>query len=501
MIQIRRRKLLKIMGTSVAALVVNGRSMMKVAEGAPVGIEHEAAGPTKTISEKIAEFVVGASFEDLPPSVIEKAKALIVYHFGLAFAGLFNEEATQIREIARQIDQPGGGATVIGERFRLLPSDAAFANTTLMRATARDDVIFPSGIHPGGITLPTALAIGEVKRVSGREMVLALALGYEVLGKLGSAARGWGAPMPRSSTMIYGGFGPVTVAGRLLNLDQERMANAIAMGASLGMGVNEGGPMDHMYSYISRKATFAALIAEAGGAVFAKNTIEGELGLYRSFFGEVPAKLDDLIGGLGSDWEILGAEYKPHHGTGSNTVAIELLLALATEHKLTVDQVTKIDVFLPVARVGRKAYAFTGPFATTQQAYRSLPYALSVALVYGKVASERYTESAIQDETVTAMARNVTLGYEEGHEVTRYCRLEVHTADGRKLVREGSYFMFPFPPSDWGPWLQKDGKRVLSLEQLQRLEHIIGDLENLDDVSKLMATVVPRGATPQRLGA
>ena len=64
-------------------------------------------------------------------------------------------------------------------------------------------------------------------------------------------------------------------------------------------------------------------------------------------------------------------------------------------------------------------------------------------------------------------------------------------ARGRTLVRESDRFMFPFPSSEWGPWLQKDGKRVLSLEQLQRLEKLITEVEKVDDVAELMATVVP----------
>jgi 2-methylcitrate dehydratase PrpD len=167
------------------------------------------------------------------------------------------------------------------------------------------------------------------------------------------------------------------------------------------------------------------------------------------------------------------------------------MLALAREHQLSAEQVTKIDVFITPARSHRRENLFRGPFKVPGQAYSSMPFALALALLDGRVDPARYTPMAIQDPKITTNIQKINIGFEDGHDVERYCRLEVHTNDGRKLSRDSDFFMFPFPRSDWGEWLQKDGHRLLSAEQLQKLEHDIIEIENLDDVTELMKSVVP----------
>ena len=250
-----RRRLIQGMGANLGTFALGRHLMMGMATAA-AGRAHSAADAplagaaqaTRTLSERIADSVVDARFENLPQAVIDRAKEQIVYHFGLAFGGSFDHKAEHMRAIARQLDQHTGGATVIGERYRLLPADAAFANCTLMRSTFRDDVLFPSGIHAGIGTLPTALALGEVGRLAGREVLLAMVLGYEVAGKLGNVINSWAAPWIRRATMVWGGYAPIVVSGRLMGLDRERMASALGYAANLGMGVPEGGQTEHYFS-------------------------------------------------------------------------------------------------------------------------------------------------------------------------------------------------------------------------------------------------------------
>ena len=305
---VNRRTFLEVVGVNAGMLGLSSKTLLAASPTDPQPVRPDLSNTkTKTMTERIADFIVEANFANIPPQVIQKAKEQVVYHFGIAFSGWSTKESQEMREVLRPYGQPRG-ATVIAERLRLLPSDAAFANCTLMRSTWRDDVVWPAGIHAGLMTLPTAFAIGELKRVSGREMLAAIVLGYEVLGKLGRAANSWAAPLPRRPTIIFGSFGPVTVAGRLLGLNSKSMANALGYATNLGMGVPEGGQMEHFYGLMSRNATFAAQLAELGGAPYSKSTIEGDTGLYRSFFGELPNTLNTLISNLGSGWEILGAD-------------------------------------------------------------------------------------------------------------------------------------------------------------------------------------------------
>lgn len=146
MTRLNRRTLLKAAGLQAGAWAFSRP-----------GLAHSllaGSNPAKTpIARQLAEFVRRVRYEDLPANVIRKAKEQIVYHLGLAFGGIRTQESEQALAVIRPLALPRG-ATVIGERFRLSLSDAAFYNTTVMRGLWRDDVTWPTGIHAGIITLP-----------------------------------------------------------------------------------------------------------------------------------------------------------------------------------------------------------------------------------------------------------------------------------------------------------------------------------------------------------
>lgn len=270
-----------------------------------------AHAPVRPLHQAIADFIVRTRFEDLPAAVVEKAKAQIVYQLGLALQGYYNYETEQLRAVLSPLDQrspsAAASATIIGEHSRVAPADAAFANAVMMRALFLDDLLYPGTTHAGVVTLPAALAIGEVQRASGRDVLLAMVLGYEVLGKLSAAAHGWSSPQPRRPTMIYGAYGAVVATGKLLRLDAQQMAHALGFAANLCMGVAEGGQTDHYYGFFSRNGIIAAQLARVGSISYSANTLESQLGLYASFFGKVPADLPQIVARLGTDWEILRA--------------------------------------------------------------------------------------------------------------------------------------------------------------------------------------------------
>jgi 2-methylcitrate dehydratase PrpD len=451
--------------------------------------EHSPRANARPLHESIAQFVVESRYEDLSAEAVEKAKAQIVYLLGLAFAGRYNYETDIARSVLAPLDQGPRGATVIGDRIRLSLSDAAFSNAIMMRATFLDDVMFPGGIHPGVTTLPAALAAGELTHASGPELLLACVLGYEVLGTLSTVEDEWHRPMPRRPTMIFGGYGPVTVAGRLFGLDTRQLSNAFGYAANLCMGVPEGGQMDHFYGFFSRNGMLAVQLARAGGAPYSGYTLEGALGLYASSFGRVPPSLAQAVENLGTPWRILAAEYKRHFGTSANTVAVELLLDLLRQHALTGEQVAVLRVALSSVRAARKEAFARGPFATPAEAYASLPYALARALIDGRVESWQYADAEIRNPVVAQTVQRIDFQFEE--QPARYCRLEIETRAGVRHVASLDQFAFPFPRDDWLAWLQKDGNRLLGKGAVLELERQIRGLEGVPDVSRLVAVLRP----------
>ena len=453
----------------------------------------ELSATDRPLHQTIADFIVRARFEDLPAAVVEKAKAQIVYQLGLALQGHYNYEIEQLRAALGPLDQRNpntpAGATMIGERSLLAPADAAFANAVMMRALFLDDLLFPGMTHAGVVTLPAALAIGEMQRASGRDVLLATVLGYEVLGKLSAAAFGWSSPQPRRPTMIYGAYGAVVAGGKLLRLDAQQMAHALGFAANLCMGIPEGGQTDHYYGFFSRNGIFAAQLARVGGIAFSAITLESPIGLYASFFGKVPADLPQIVARLGTDWEILRTEYKHHHSAGQNSIPIELLLNLMRTYRLQPSDVTGVRVALSHEHAARTENFTRGPFKTPREAYSSLPYALARALLQGEVVAAQYTEDQVQDPRTLAVAREVEINFED--RPRRYYRVELATRAGKSHSAVLDRYDWPFPRSAWRAWLEQGGMHLLGEQNVRDLERQVTDLEHVADVSQLMAALRP----------
>jgi 2-methylcitrate dehydratase PrpD len=305
---------------------------------------------TATLSQRLADYICNFQFEDIAPQAIEKVKDHLINHLGLAFAGHSTAEGEQAIEIARRLARGVGDTTVIGETFKAPALDSAFANCTLMRANSgQDDVLFPAGVHAGLVTLPVALALGEQEHRSGKDVLTAIVVGYDAIGKLGNVTWAWAARAPRRPTIPFGPFGSVAVAARLLGLSHQQTTHAIGYAAHSAMGLAEGNLTTHYYSLVARNGIMCAVLAAAGGQT-ALTVLEGQFGFYRSFFGEVPANLEQSLSTLGKSFEIMNATTKRYPGTALNIVPVQLTLAMRQDYAVAVDDITDFRVYLPRER-------------------------------------------------------------------------------------------------------------------------------------------------------
>jgi 2-methylcitrate dehydratase PrpD len=213
-----------------------------------------------TLSRRLANYVLEERLERIDPAAVARTKQIIAYHVGLAFQSLRNDDpdARQALAIARMLSGDCGDSTIIGRRERTTVAEAAFVNCTLMRAMGLDDVIFPAGVHPALVSVPVALALAERHRRPGAELITAIVVAYELLGKFGRWS--WSLETPRRSVMLFGAFGAIATAGRLLQLDAGRMTHAIGYAAHTTMGLAEGntGPATHYYGLVCRNGIAGA---------------------------------------------------------------------------------------------------------------------------------------------------------------------------------------------------------------------------------------------------
>ena len=179
-----------------------------------------------TLTEQFAKFIANTTYEDLPAQVVAQAKERIMDTLGAAIAGSCNwEYADQLRAAVATLGR--GNSPVIGGQAVYAPAHAAMIDATLAHAVELDDGHKNAGCHAGAVVVPTALVMGQALGSSGRDILTAVVLGYEVVYRIASHVnpsqinKGF---HPSSNCDV---FGAMAVAGKLMGLGEEALANGL----------------------------------------------------------------------------------------------------------------------------------------------------------------------------------------------------------------------------------------------------------------------------------
>src|SRR5262245_19587094 len=255
-----------------------------------------------SIAGELARFVTGTSVDDLPPLALERARMAIASTIASAAMGADIASSRIIRELARE----GGGtseATLWFDGGALPVADAARVNAVMSDAAASDDSDLRSIAHIGTIVSTSAIAMAEWTGASGRDVLAAMVLGYEIAGRIdealtpGRGERGFHG----SIATIFGG---AVAAGTLLRLTQGQMSQAIALAATsiggLMVAANTSVAREY-HAGLSAMLGIDAALAARRGFVAEENVLEMPRGFFAAYGGE---HLEDVTRDLGETWDI-----------------------------------------------------------------------------------------------------------------------------------------------------------------------------------------------------
>lgn len=444
---------------------------------------------SSTLSQRLAMYLHETRFEEIDQAARKRAKELIAYLVSLAFRSLHERltEGEKALTAARLLSGGCGSSTLIGQSDKATLVDAAFANCSLMRAAGLDDVILPVGIHAGLMTLPLAFAVGERENSSGADLITALVLGYEVMGKFGSWT--WTEATPRRPTMPYGPFGGVAVAGRLLRLTSEQLAHAIGYAAHTAMGLAESdrGQVTHHYGLICRNSLTGAYLAADGG-VSSPTVLEGRFGFLEAFCPNTRVDVEKLMASLGRDYVIVEALEKRYPGTALNQVPIEAMRSMVNAKLFAADDIASITVSVPIERQNIAILHSIGPFDNAQTPTSAAAFQMAMLVVDGELNPARYAD--FNNAQIMAVVRKTSFEFVSGKPI-RYAKVVVQTKDGQLHMREGTHFAHP--PQDAFTIINKYSAAFLPETQVRQFVELLADLERLPDVSRLLACL----AAPQ----
>jgi 2-methylcitrate dehydratase PrpD len=261
-----------------------------------------------TIARELAEFLTGISAAELPSQATENAAMLIASTVASAAMGSGLQSAAIIRSLA----QERGGIPEASLWFDSGPkspvADAAQVNAVMSDAAASDDSDLRNIVHAGTTLVATGFAIAERTGANGKDILTAIVLGYEAAGRIGEAIT----PGFRAGGFhgcLVAIFGGAVAAGRLLQLDAARLAQAIALSATsiggLMAAANTSVAREYHAGLAAMLGVQAALAAQRGYMSEA-NILETRRG-----FIEVYGGIDGGVGGasvtrgLGQSWDII----------------------------------------------------------------------------------------------------------------------------------------------------------------------------------------------------
>lgn len=448
-------------------------------------------------TREFAQFVVDTTFDSVPRQVVSYSKELFLDAVGCALAGSVEPTGRLITKFTRKT----GGTpecTVIGAGFRTSAPNAALANGTLCHSMDYDDMNYNG--HPSATIVPVLLALGEKLKRSGREIMAAHAVAFEVYGKIAEAskelyARGW------HPTAIFGAMGAGAAAAKLLRLDVGKTMNVFGIAASEAGGVRcaSGTMTKPLHAGHAARAGVVAAMLAAEGFTGRTDILENPRGFAHAFIGPGNYDLEKMTRNLGKPFRM---EYAPpsikrYPCCGNNQRALDAIFHLIREYDIPYDNVDSLVVEVD-GRVG-DSLIFAEP-GTGHEGRFSLQYNMAAALLDRVVDLSTYTDEKAASPQMKEAVRKVKVQIHHDWDTSSKGRrhpVTVRLKDGR----EYTYVVDKLKGSPDCPLTREElmakytdcASSVLSSKGVEKSAELVLNLEELKDIGELMAILIGRG--------
>jgi len=444
------------------------------------------------ITEPLSNYIVGDQAARLPAPVVERAKIHILDTLGAMISGSQLKPGKVGIDFVRSQGGPAQ-ATVVATPLRTSAIYAALANAITAHADETDDAHFPTVTHPGSVILPASLAIAELRQRSGRDLITAFVLGYDVMCRINKAFdRAWMGKRGLHAGALCAVFGVAAAASRLLGADAVKVRHALALAGTQAGGINtwrqDPEHIDKALCFSgapARNGVSAALMAEAGFTGTA-TVFEGEENFFKAISEE--SHPEETIKELGSRYELLDTSIKKYPAGQPIQATLEGYFRLVKEHRIDGRQIKKIVVRLPDTQA-RTINDRHMPDVNCQ-------YMLAVAMLDGKIDFQNSHDfERMHDPQVLDFKKRVEIIADA--ELTkifpavRSAIVEIDTGDGGHF----KILLDRMPGAPYNPLSAAEVEEkflllsvpVLGDQRCQAVVELSRNLENLRDLTELSA--------------
>ncbi len=467
------------------------------------------------LADRLARYAQSLSFTDLPQPVVHEAKRRMMDSLACAL-GAWNAAPCRVaRGLAQETKAPRG-ATLWGTALRTTPDLAAFANGGMVRyLDFNDTYLSKEPAHPSD-NLAAILGVGEVMRASGKQVIAAIALAYEVHCRLCDAAalrpRGW-------DHVTYGPFSSALAASTLLKLSYDQTIQAVNLAgvSNIALRQTRVGDMSMWkacaFSNATRNGVFAAQLARRG-MTGPSPIFEGEKGFMKLVAGsfDLPLMARERNAEMESrearsGFKILDTYIKHYPVEYHAQTAVESALVvreqiLKAEGEKALNQIASIEIGsydVAIEIIGRDPEKWHP--RTRETADHSFPYCVAVALRDGTVTLRSFDEKRLDDPALQDLMQKVKVV--EAEEMRGWypeampTRIAVRTNSGNEYVKQIDYPLGhprnPMSDREVEEKFRELAKGKLDRKQAGKVIDFIWKLDQVKDIGALMPLLRMKG--------
>ena len=368
-------------------------------------VEVPKSDKAKPLSRVIAEYVAGFDLKGVPAEVIDRARVAFIDTIGVMLAGSRQDVSRILCDMVK-LEGSAPSASIVGQSLRASPQLAALANG--VAAHAMDyDLTYVSG-QAASPVIPAILPVAETTGATPAESLAAFIIGCEVAARLArsnfkaSSEGGW------HTTGMVGVIAATAACARLLKLPVEQIAEAIGISTSLagGISVNFGTMTKPLHSgHAARDAVMATLLA-ARGFTSSPVALEAPAGYFATFGRGLDVSLEPFKD-LDHRYDLaeIGYDLKAYPCGGLTHTAIEAALALRGRLSARLSDITGIHCFVTSNASSHAGVVYP---QSIENAKFSVSYLVAYALVHGAPKIAAFTDAALRDDQVKALAKTVS---------------------------------------------------------------------------------------------
>jgi 2-methylcitrate dehydratase PrpD len=363
--------------------------------------------PKVSVAETLAQNIAALDAAKLPPAVRRKCEELLIDVVGLAVTAR-NEDYVKSTLTACDDDGP---CTAIGHARTLSAAAAALVNGTAIHGEDFDDTFEGGPVHAGAVIVPAVLAACERHGRDGKAALLGIAVGVETMCRLSLVAPMLTHKAGFHPTAVFGAMGATAGVGAALGLSSRQLVDALGNAGSMAGGIieylAEGAWTKRLHAGWAAQAGIRAALLGHAGFSGPRTVFEGSHGFFYAFARTTAGDFATVTDGFGVHWVTETLAFKPYPCGTMTHPYIDCARRLGRRVKADdivemvcdVGEGTVHRLWEPLAAKQHPANGYAGKFST--------PYCIAVGFVRGNVPLSDFTDQAVRDAAVLALAAKV----------------------------------------------------------------------------------------------